>query len=189
MAEDPRRSPGREAVSLIGSLVVVVALAGGALRALDAVPHLLTGERKGVTRVQSIDGAERVLGVRLFLPAFFPDTLQWPPASIRVYAGPPASSALAFAGRDGTPDRLMIFQAPGPLASVAMTLMPAVHTLHQTDVEMPEGSAVLLRVEFPDGRIGNDLVWYRPNETLALRYMGRADELVTIARSLRRRRP
>lgn len=189
MTEHPRRPPAREAATLVVSLAIVTALAGGALRALDAVPQLLTGDGRGVTRFQSIEGAERALGVHLFLPAYFPDTLQWPPTSIRVYAGPPAASALAVAGRDGTPDRLLVYQAPGPLASVALTLMPPVQALHQTEVEMPAGSAVLFRVQFPDGRIGNDLVWYRSDETLALRYMGPADELVTIARSLRRRRP
>jgi len=179
----------REVARALVALAAVLGAAGLSLRALDAVPRLVTGEHRGVVRYQSIDGAEQALGVRLFVPAFFPDTLQWPPSSVRVFAGPPACAALAFDGRDGEPARLVIYQAPGPRASIAMALMPSARALLRTEVDLSLGSATLVRVELADGRIGNDLIWYRPDETLALRYDGPADELVRIAHSLRRRRP
>ena len=180
---------GREAARAIGGLALVLAAAALALRALDAVPRLVTGEHPGVVRYQSIDGAEHALGVRLFVPAFFPDTLRWPPSSIRVFEGPPACAALAFDGHDGESERLLLFQAPGARASIAMALMPSARVLHQAQVDLAVGSATLFRVELADGRTGNDLIWYRPDETVALRYEGAADELVRIAHSLRRRRP
>ncbi len=183
------RSPAREVAALLGGLVVVLLAAGLALRALDALPRVLAGERRGVVRYQSIAGAERALGTRLFLPAFFPDTLQWPPASIRVYAGPPAASALAFAGRDGSPDRLVIYQAVGPRATVPMALMPAGRVLQTVPIPMADGEATLFRLQLADGAIANDLIWYRPDVTLAFRYAGPANELLTIAHSVRRRRP
>ena len=179
----------RETARVIVVLAAVMGAAALALRALDAAPRLVTGERRGVARFLSIDGAEHALGVRLFVPAFFPDTLRWPPSSIRVFAGPPACASLAFDGRDGEPERLVIYQAPGPRASIAMALMPSARALHRAEVDLSAGSATLVRVELADGRIGNDLIWYRPDETLALRYDGPADELVRIAHSLRRRRP
>lgn len=184
-----RRSAAREAAALAGGLGVVLFAAVLALRAFDALPRVLSGEHRGVTRYESIEGAERVLGFRLFLPAFFPDTLQWPPASVRVYKGPPAASALAFAGRDGSPDRLVIYQVPGARATVPMALMPAGQMLQTVQVPMPVGEGTLIRFEAPDGAIANDLIWYRPDVTLAFRYAGPANELLTIARSARRSRP
>jgi hypothetical protein len=184
-----RRSTAREAVALVGGLGVVLLAAALSLRALDALPRVVSGEHRGVTRYESIAGAERALGSRLFLPAFFPDTLQWPPTSIRVYAGPPVASALAFAGRDGSPDRLVIYQAPGRRATVPMALMPAGRVLQTVPIPMAEGDAQLVRLELADGTIANDLIWYRPDVTLAFRYAGPANELLTIAHSVRRRRP
>lgn len=191
MDETPpsRRSWAREAAALVGGLALVLAAAGLALGALDALPRVLSGERRGVVRYQSIAGAERALGTRLFLPAFFPDTLQWPPASIRVYVGPPAASALAFAGRDGSPDRLVVYQALGPRATVPMALMPAGRVLQTVPIPMAEGEATLFRLQLADGAVGNDLIWYRPDVTLAFRYAGPANELLTIAHSVRRRHP
>lgn len=183
-----RRSGAREVVGLVGGLGVVLLAAALSLRALDALPRVLSGEHLGVTRYESIEGADRALGERLFLPAFFPDTLQWPPASIRVYAGPPRASALAFAGRDGSRDRLVICQAPGRRATVPMALMPAGRVLEAVKVPMPEGEASLVRLQRADGAIANDLIWYRPDVTLAFRYAGPANELLTIARSVRRSR-
>jgi len=179
----------REAFGLVGSLALVLLTLGVVLRALDALPGLVSGERAGIVRFQSVEGAERALGERIYLPAFFPDTLNWPPASIRVFAGPPKAAAVAFSARDGRSTRLVLYQAPGAGESIPMALMPAGRVLHKTDVTMPDGSAVLFRLELPGGLIGNDLVWYRAEETLALRYVGPADELMLIARSLHRRRP
>jgi len=184
-----RRSAAREAVALGGGLGVVLLAAALSLTALDALPRVLSGEHRGVTRYESIEGAEQALGSHLFLPAFFPDTLRWPPTSIRVYAGPPAASALAFAGRDGSPDRLVVYQAPGPRATVPMALMPAGRVLQTVPVPMPVGEGTMIRFEGADGAIANDLIWYRPDVTLAFRYAGPANELLTIARSARRSRP
>jgi len=192
MTDDTLETPAglaREAARAVVALAAVTGLAAVSLRALDAVPRLVMGERPGVVRYQSIEGAERALGVRLFVPAFFPDTLRWPPSSIRVFAGPPAGAALAFDGRDGEPERLVIYQAPGPRASIAMALMPSARVLLRTEVDLSGGSATVVRVELANGQVANDLIWYRPDETLALRYDGPADELVRIAHGLRRRRP
>jgi hypothetical protein len=179
----------REAVGLVGALALVLLSLGVALRALDALPVLISGERPGMARFQSVEAAERALGERVYLPAFFPDTLSWPPATIRVYAGPPKAAAIAFSARDGRSIRLILYQVPGAGESIPMALMPAGRVLHKTEVTMPDGSAILFRLELPGGVIGNDLVWYRAGETLALRYEGPAEELLLIARSLHRRRP
>jgi hypothetical protein len=179
----------REAAGIVISLTLVVALAALALRALDALPQVLTGERQGVVRLASIEGAERALQTPLLLPTFFPDSLRWPPAAIKFYAGPPPTVALTFASRTDASERLALYESRGARASVPMALMPAGLVLYRVGVPMADGDAVLYRVQMGDGSIRNDLVWHRVDSTVALRYGGAADELVIIAHSLRRRRP
>jgi hypothetical protein len=101
---------------------------------------------------------------------------------------PPPSVALVFAGRDGEPDRLSIFESFGARTSIPMALMPAGRVLYRVDVPMAEGECVLYRVQVGDGSTRNDLVWLRADATVALRYAGSAEELMTIARSLQRSR-
>jgi hypothetical protein len=167
-------------------LALVLAGAVVTLRGLDALPGLLAGRSAGIDAYESVEGGQRALGQRFLVPAFFPDTLTWPPSAVRVHADPPKSVALVFAGRDGEPDRLTIFEAFGPRTSIPMALMPAGRVLHRVDVPMPDGECVLYRVQVADGSTRNDLVWFRADATVALRYAGSADELITIARSLQR---
>ncbi len=183
------RGSVRETAGFVGPLVVVIALTALALRGLDAIPRWVAGEGRGVVRYESVEGVERAFGDRLVWPTFFPDTLQWPPAAIRFHHGPPPSVAFSFLARGEGAERLVLYEALGARASIPMTLMPAGLVLHRVAVPVAEGEAVLYRVQMPDGAIRNDLVWHRSDATVALRYAGPADELVTIARSLRRRRP
>lgn len=185
----PMRALVRESVGIAVPLVLVVGSAALLLRALDAIPQFLTGEGRGVLRYESVEGVERVFGWHVLLPAFFPDTLQWPAAAIRFYPGPPAAVMMTFAGRDDGVARLVICEARGARASIPMVLMPAGVVLHRVQVPVSEGTAALHRVTTTDGSERNDLVWYRPESTVALRYAGSADELLLIAKSLRRRRP
>jgi len=176
------------AAGIAGSLAGVIAGSALVLHAIDAIPGLLTGDAKGVVRYASIEGAERAFGERLALPAFFPDTLRWPPDVVRFHAAPPVAVALSFRGRDGEADRLAIFEARGALASIPMQLMPAGRVLHRVAVPVKEGEATLYRVQMPDGSTRNDFVWHRDDLALALRYAGPADELLSIALSVHWRR-
>lgn len=184
-----RGATGREAAGIVGSLVMVMTGAALALRGIDAIPRLLTGEAHGVVRYGSIDAVERAFGRRLLLPAVFPDTLEWPPSLVRFHPAPPVSVALTFAGRDDRSARLVLYESRGARASIPVALMPAGLVLHRVDVPVPDGQAVLYRVQMADGAIRNDLVWPRADGAVALRYAGPADQLLTIARSLRRGRP
>lgn len=185
----PMRAFVRESVGIAVPLVLVVGSAALVLRGLDAIPQWLTGEGRGVLRYESVEGVERAFGSHVLLPSFFPDTLRWPAAVIRFHTGPPAAVTLTFVGRDDGTDRLIIAEARGARASIPMALMPAGVVLHRVEVPMSEGTAALHRVTTADGAERNDLVWYRRESTVALRYAGSADELLLIAKSLHRRRP
>lgn len=172
------------AAGIAGSLAVVMAGSALALYAIDALPGLLTGDGTGIVRYESIEGVERAFGRRLALPAFFPDSLRWPPAVVRFHDAPPVTAALSFTGRDGQADRLMVYQARGGRASIPMQLMPAGRVLHRVEVPVTEGKAALYRVQMPDGSLRHDFIWHRDDTSLALRYAGPADELLSIALSV-----
>ncbi len=185
-----QRGLARDAAEIVGTLIAVTALAGAALRALDALPGLLRREGRGLVRVDSLEAAERLFGEPLLEPAFFPDTIAWPPAIIWVHKGPPVAVVAVFTGRDGRIERLRLCAVRGP--GLPEGLLPPAHRLHRVAVEMQAETAppaVLDRVQIETGAIAHDLVWSRGDLTVALRYTGSADELVAIARSLRRRRP
>ncbi len=172
------------AAGIASSLALVIAGSALVLHGIDAVPGLLTGEGRGIVRYESIEGVEHAFGARLALPAFFPDSLRWPPERVRLHAAPPVTAALSFAGRDGQADRLAIYQARGARASIPMSLMPAGRVLHRVAVPVTEGEAALYRVQLPNGSIRNDFIWHRDEASLALRYAGPADELLSIALSV-----
>jgi hypothetical protein len=176
------------AAGIAGSLAVVVAGSALALYAVDAVPGLLTGDGTGIVRFESIEGAERAFGGRLALPAFFPDSLRWPPDVVRFHEAPPMTVALSFTGREGQADRLTICQARGARASIPMPLMPAGRVLHRVAVPVNEGQAAMYRVQMPDGSLRHDFIWHRDDVSLAMRYAGPADELLSIALSVHWRR-
>jgi hypothetical protein len=94
--------------------------------------------------------------------------------------------ALSFSSRR-TADRLAIFRRHAR-ASIPMQLMPAGRVLHRVAVPVEEGEATLYRVQMPDGSLRNDFVWHRDDLALAMRYVGPADELRSIALSVHWRR-
>src|SRR5947209_1967239 len=108
----PGSSPLRDLVSL----ALVAGAAAAALRGLDRLPDLL-GEPAAGRPFTSVVAVERRVGARLLLPAYFPDTLQWPAARIRVIGHRPALVVLAFAARSEGPragaERLWLAQSIG----------------------------------------------------------------------------
>jgi hypothetical protein len=177
----------REAVQAAGTLALVTAGLAAALRGLDRLPELVRPERRGWVRVDSLEAAARRFGAPIPLPAYFPDTIAWPPAAIRVRTTPPAAVVVVFTGRDGRSERLRLCVVRGP--DVPPDLMLAGRRLHRVQLDLGGAPATLDRVQVDDGSIRHELT--RPHEagTMLLRYAGGADELVAMARSLRWRRP
>jgi hypothetical protein len=89
-----------ELARMLATLLWVVGAAAVAIGALGALPAFVAGEA-GVARVASLDAAEKLLGARVLLPAYFPDRLAWPPAEVRVAGGRGGAVALAFDARGG----------------------------------------------------------------------------------------
>jgi hypothetical protein len=136
-----------------------------------------------VRRVASVEEAERRLHARLFIPGFFPDTIAWPPRTVRVMAGPQASAALEFEGRDGRP-RLLLVQAARQ-GDVPDRLLPAVNALDQAPVALGSAAGVLRRVVGPDGEVWQEVSWRPGGRQVVLRLRGSVEHAIRMARSAR----
>lgn len=179
----------REVTRILAMLGLVMGATAGILRGLDAFGGYLQGERRGVKEYRSIESVERKVGARVLLPAYFPDTLEWPPATVRLSGEPSPAVALSFVGRQGKGHQLFIAQTLGGPSSIPPELLPPGQRLHATVIAVNGSEARLSRVVGEDGEIWHELSWRTEGRQLALRFKGPVDELLRIARSMGRGRP
>ncbi len=176
----------RELALVVMTLGVVIGATVALLRGLDSFPGSLLGESRGVKRYGSIEEVERKLKQRVLLPAYFPDTLQWPPSSVRLASRPPVSVLLAFTGREGGKEQLFLAQVVGEAGSIAPQLLPPGLVLHTAAVSLGGIPGALSRIKGEDGAIWHEIIWFRDGRQVSLRFDGPVEELLRIARSVRR---
>ncbi len=174
-----------ELLRSILTLLLVLGGTGGLLAALDSVPGCVQGVPRGVRRLKSIEEAERRLRGRLALPAYFPDTLRWPPAVIRVMQGASPAVALAFEGRGGGVE-IWLAQTMAGDGPIAPALLPEVTVLGKGTVSIAGEEATLSRIVGEDGTIWHEVAWRQFGRRLVLRGKGSLDQLVRMARSAHR---
>jgi hypothetical protein len=151
---------------------------------VDRVPAWLNGEDRDVQSVGSLEEAERHLRGRLVLPAYFPETIAWPPERIRVLHGDPPSVSLVLVDRKTGAPRLVLTQVLGR-APVPDRLLPAAGPLDETRVAVGRTPGKLRRIVGPDGAVWRELEWEHAGRTVVARSSGSVDELVRMARSAR----
>jgi hypothetical protein len=177
-------SPGR----IVQSWLLVVAAVALGLQAADHLPPLLSGTPHGVRVYASAAEAERALDARIWLPAFYPDTLQWPPARIVAWPGPPAMVALHVNARGSRREILVLVQSIGTPATPPDVLLPAAEVLTTADVVVGGRPAVVTRAVAPDGEVVHDVRWDHGDRRIVMRYRGPVEDLLLIAESLERTR-
>jgi len=180
VAQAAQRSHLRDGASLLVVLGAMAAL----LAAIDSIPRRFF-EPPGGRAFASIPELERRLGERLALPAWFPDSLRWPPARIRFASGRPASVVLGFTGSEGGAERLLLGQSVGGSAPLPAGLWPPGVVLDRAESDVGR----IERVQGEDGRVWHQIAWHRWGRLLALRSAGPPDELLRIARGMRREGP
>lgn len=177
---------------MFGSLAVAASLAALVLRGLDQVPALVTGEPRGVIRVKDLEAAERLLGAHLLVPTFFPESVKWPPAAVRVARGAAAdasAAALEFTGREGRWTRLVVCQTLGKADSFPKGLVAPGREWYATPVTVAGEATELQSVRVGAEGSFDQLLVHRGGRLILLRYDGPADELVRMAATLRESRP
>ncbi len=169
----------------IGAWVVVMLAVVIVLRVLDSVPGYITDTPRGVRSVRTIEAAERSLQARLHLPAYFPDTLRWPPASVEIYPGPPRAASVGFLAARGRDLRLVVCQTVEPADSVPVKLFPPALILESVRASISDRPATLMRVQLDDGRIVHELTWRTRDRMMAMRFDGPVEQLMALARSVK----
>lgn len=166
----------------IFSLGLVLGAIAIGLRALDAVPGALTGNPRGVRHVDSIDALQRETGLKAPLPPYFPDTLRWPPAAIRVFGR--GAATLMFVRRDSGSPWLLIGLARGQNEGLPARLLEEGLTLQSSPVAVAGQPATLRRLRTSDGLLWQELTWRSGAQVFVMRYRGSLEQLETMASSL-----
>ncbi len=171
---------------IVQSWLVVIAAVALALKAADRLPALLAGTPYGVRVYRSVEDAEKAIGARIWLPAYYPDTLAWPPSRIDAWPGPPAVVALRVNGRGTDRERLVLVQSVGAPANPPALLLEPGQALTTAEVRLDTRSATVVRVVLPDGEVVHDVRWDQGRRRVIVRYHGPVEELLLIASSLER---
>lgn len=87
-----------EALKTVGTLVAVLGVITLGLRILDLIPPYLAPE--AVRTYPTVEEAQRSTGLPIYLPAYFPDYLKWPPDEIRGWPEPDRRVSIKVALRD-----------------------------------------------------------------------------------------
>jgi hypothetical protein len=176
---------GRWILELLRSaalLAVVLVAAAGVLALLDGVPAWVNGESRDVRLAKSLEDAERRVRSRLVLPAYFPDTLAWPPARIRVLPGSPPAVALVFTSRGGGEPRFVLAQSLGA-DEPSERLVPTASALDESRIAVGTAPGTLRRIIGDDGALWRELRWTQGGRRMVARSKGTLDELIRMARS------
>jgi hypothetical protein len=194
MPQDPRADtpPSPEAGSparLAWVLVVSLTLLAVALRAIDHLPGLLLDQPRGVQLFSSVDNVEREIGTRLLLPAYFPDTLAWPPARVLLAPGAARPTALVITERATGRTRLVICQNARGDDPIPERLLPQGTALQRVELEVGGSPATLSRMAARDGTEWSDLTWVTASRRVTLRLYGDDTDLARLARTMTRVRP
>lgn len=179
---------GMELLRALATLVLVMGGAAVALAGLDAAPGWLQGEPRGVRRLPGVEEAERRLKARLYLPAYFPDRYRWPPSSVRLLPGEPASVALAFEATEGGV-ALQLGQTVGGEGPISPLVLAPAEALQRSPVRIGDGEGTLARVVGEDGAVWHEVAWTQGGRSLVLRGKAGVEELLRMARSAHREGP
>ncbi len=159
------------------------------LAAFNAVPAVLGGEPRGVRSFADLADLERVVKTRIVLPAYFPAALAWPPASIRLYSGPPVGVAVAFAPASGRQERLTVYQTTDADRTIPAALRPAAGViLQEADVPVAGRAARLRRIALDGGGLAHQLTWSAEGRRITYEWNGAVEDLLLMANSAERRR-
>jgi hypothetical protein len=181
------RTPGRWGTDAIRAVAITAALLSGmafALRVADEVPSVVTGVVRGARRVDSILELERRISASIPIPAYFPDSLRWPPARLLAFGD--HSYALSFAHRQSN-DVWLVFAATVGAGDVAPQLLRAALSLQVEPIVIGSQPGTAERLRDADGVVWHQITWQtaEPHGASRLvRYRGTLDEAMLIANSI-----
>ena len=183
------RSTASDVARTLGVFVFVMAATSLILAGLNRVPDLAGRNPRRVRSAATLSAVEARLGQGLLVPAYFPQWLRWPPASVRYVEGPPAVVAFTLAARDDGRPVLVIAQAIARHAEVPPRLLPPGTVLESAPVRIFDEPGILSRIALRDGDEWQDLSWVEQGRPVVFRFRGHSPDVLRMARSLRKERP
>lgn len=173
----------KEALRVL-SFAVVVAVVVAALKLLNWIPGAL--EPGLMARYPSIEDAVAKLGLReVYVPAYFPESLGWPPAEILAQSRPYEAVIMQFVrARDGE-TALVISQARS--ADFEPEVAVRIHTVREiVPVDLDGRKARLEAGSCEDGSACSRIRWEEGEVRIVLTMRAPPAEIIRIARSMRR---
>jgi hypothetical protein len=135
--------------------------------------------------VATIDDAARSVHARLYLPAYFPRRLAWPPETIHVAGGRGGSVAVTFKStEDGLPS-LIVFQSTVPGEPISPLLLGRPRVMHENRTRVGTIPATIADVVI-DGAVWQQLTWQVDGIALVLRARSAEPEIHRLAHGVRR---
>lgn len=180
-APRPFRRGGR--VQALGAWLLVVAATAFGLRVADALPRAALGVPRGVVRAGSLDALERATGRRMPVPAFFPDSIEWPPVEARMDTG--GSAALWFRQRPAGGIAMILASAPVGAGRVGAALLPESVELQREAAAVGTRPAFVSRVRDAEGTVWQQVQWQAGGRIILIRYRGTLEQLLRMAASIR----
>jgi hypothetical protein len=178
----PVPSPARGLARLLGVWLLVAASAAIGLRAADAVPRLVLGVPRGVVRAPDLAQLDLASGRRMPVPAYFPDSIEWPPVEILLHSD--GSAAFWCRQRPAGGMALIVATAPPGMRAIAAAVLPASVDLQREGGSLGDRPAVVSRVRDADGAVWQQVQWQTPGQIILVRYRGTLDGLLKIAGSV-----
>ena len=167
----------------VGVWLLAVLAAAVVLRVADAVPRVLLNVPRGVVRPVDLASLERESGRRMPMPAYFPDSLAWPPAEVRLHSG--GSAAIWCRQRPAGGLALILATAPPGARAIAASVLPPAVELQRESASLGARPASVSRVRDEDGALWQQVEWRAPAQIILIRYRGTLDGLLKIAGSVR----
>lgn len=173
----------------VGTFAGVMLATTVTLAALNTLPEWLGNNPYSVRSAASISAAEARLGQGLWLPAYYPQWLAWPPAEVRYVSGPPSIVGLELHARDTGEPVMHYVQSAAASVAVPERLLPLAQRSDESAVRVSGYPATLATVRLADGSRWRELAWSDGDARFVMRYRGHDPDVLRMARSLRKERP
>lgn len=184
-AHHARRGAGT-VPGIAARFAAVVLVAALLLLALDALPRVAGGEARGFKRFDSIETLEREASTKLYLPAYFPLSIGWPPASVRLFSLPPRAAILTFHDTASGEETLVLCQTLDGRGDLSRFVPGRTKVLHEATIDLAGRQARLSRFVLTGDSPVHELAWESEDRSFLLRYTGPPATLMKMAESLER---
>lgn len=162
-------------------MVSTVALA---LYILGTIPGHIASSERGIKEYNSVEDAESKLGFDIAIPAYFPNYLSWPPASIRGQVEPVLMSQMIFFSSDHHTEDLVITQVISTGEDLPVSLPWIDSILQKTPITINGKPGELIIGKRSDGVTVNGVYWRADGIYYAVITTHPVEEATTLAQSM-----